>query len=62
MSEFDKFKHFCENVLGVDIYAMSSLLIFFIFFMVMLIWVLRSDKKKMEELSQIPLDNNQEIN
>lgn len=62
MTEFDKFKHFCENVLGVDIYALSSFLIFFIFFMVVLIWTLRTDKKKMKELSQIPLDNNQEIN
>lgn len=62
MSEFEKFQHFCENVLGVDIYGFSSLLIFFIFFVVMLIWVLSRDKKKMKELSNIPLDNNQEIN
>jgi cbb3-type cytochrome oxidase subunit 3 len=62
MSEFDKFKHFCENVLGVDVYAFSSFFIFFTFFIVVLIWALRADKKKMKELSQIPLDNHQEIN
>jgi cytochrome c oxidase cbb3-type subunit 4 len=62
MSEFDKFKHFCEQVFGVDIYAMSSLMIFFIFFVVMLIWVIRADKKRMKDFSQIPLDNNQETN
>jgi cbb3-type cytochrome oxidase subunit 3 len=52
-----KFIHYIEKISGVDIYGMISLLIFFLFFVVMLTWVLRSDKKKLRQISEIPLDN-----
>jgi hypothetical protein len=41
----------------VDIYGLISLVIFFLFFVVMLIWVLRSDKKKLKRISEIPLND-----
>ena len=51
-----KFIHYIEKVSGVDIYGLISLCIFFLFFTVMLTWVFRADKKKMNQISQIPLN------
>lgn len=50
-----KFINYIEKVSGVDIYGLISLSIFVIFFSVMLIWVIRADKKKIKEISEIPL-------
>lgn len=52
-----KFINYLEKISGVDIYAMGSFLIFFLFFLVMLTWVIRADKKTIREISRIPLDN-----
>lgn len=53
-----KFVNYLEKVSGVDILGLTSLLIFFLFFTVMLTWVLRMKKKDFQEVSRIPLDNN----
>jgi len=50
-----KFINYIEKVSGVDIYGLISLGIFVIFFTVMLTWVFRADKKKIKEMSEIPL-------
>ena len=50
-----KFIHYLEKVSGVDIYGLMSLLIFVVFFTAMLVWIFRSDKKKLKEISEIPL-------
>lgn len=52
-----KFINYIEKVSGVDIYGMLSLAIFVIFFTVMVTWVLKTDKKKLNDISRIPLDN-----
>lgn len=52
-----KFINYLEKISGVDIYALSSFLLFAIFFLVMLTWVFRADKKTIREMSRIPLDN-----
>ena len=52
-----KFIHYIEKISGVDIYGLISLGIFFLFFVVMLTWVFRSDKKKLKRISEIPLNN-----
>ena len=52
-----KFINYIEKVSGIDIYGLASLLIFTLFFTVMLTWVFRTDKKKIGEISRIPLDN-----
>jgi hypothetical protein len=51
-----KFIHYIEKVSGVDIMGLSSLLLFVLFFTVMLTWVLRSSRKRMDEISRLPLD------
>jgi len=48
-----KFINYIEKVSGV--YGLVSLLIFVVFFTAMLTWVFRADKKKIKEMSEIPL-------
>lgn len=54
-----KFIHYLEKVSGVSILGLVSLLIFFLFFVVMLVWVFKTKKSDFDEVSHIPLDNNQ---
>ncbi|ULQ58407.1 CcoQ/FixQ family Cbb3-type cytochrome c oxidase assembly chaperone [Flavihumibacter rivuli] len=51
-----KFINYLEKISGVSIYGLSSLLIFGTFFLLMLIWVIKADKKLIDEISHIPLD------
>ncbi|MFW2476143.1 MAG: CcoQ/FixQ family Cbb3-type cytochrome c oxidase assembly chaperone [Sediminibacterium sp.] len=52
-----KFINYLEKIIGVDIYALSSFSIFFTFFLLMTLWAWKADKKLIEEISQLPLDN-----
>jgi cbb3-type cytochrome oxidase subunit 3 len=49
-----------ESIDGVMIYPLISLLIFFIFFVVLFLWVITAKKKDIDEVSKLPLDNNPE--
>ena len=50
-----------EQIDGVTIYPIISLLIFFIFFVALFWWVFTAKKEHIKEVSRIPLDNpNQE--
>jgi len=44
-----------ENIDGIEIYPMISLLIFFIFFTVLFWWVATAKKTHIEDVSNIPL-------
>ncbi len=46
-----------ESIDGVQIYPLISLLIFFVFFVVLFWWVYTAKKSHIEEVSNIPLDN-----
>ncbi len=51
-----------ENIDNVQIYPMISLLIFFVFFVVLFYWVITAKKDHIAEVSNIPLEkdtNNQ---
>ncbi|MFT3705579.1 MAG: CcoQ/FixQ family Cbb3-type cytochrome c oxidase assembly chaperone [Agriterribacter sp.] len=52
-----KFIHYIEKISGIDIYGISSLSIFVLFFLVMLTWVFKTKKKTFLDISRIPLDN-----
>lgn len=52
-----KFINYLEKITGVDIYALSSFSIFFLFFLIMSFWAWKADKKMIEEISRIPLNN-----
>jgi cbb3-type cytochrome oxidase subunit 3 len=49
-----------ENIEGAEIYPIISLLIFFLFFVVLLWFVLRMSKERVDILSNIPLDETEE--
>jgi len=46
-----------ENIDGIQIYPMISLLIFFIFFVVLFCWVATANKAHIEEVSNLPLND-----
>jgi hypothetical protein len=48
-----------ESIIGIEIYPIISLSIFFIFFVLLFIWVFTYSKDKIEELSNIPLDEDE---
>ncbi len=53
---FKFIKKYAESIDGINIYPIISLLIFFLFFVVLLYYVKRMDKTKVKEISRIPLD------
>ena len=52
-----KFIHYLEKVSGVDIIGLFSLTFFFLFFVILSIWLLKTNKNKFNEASRLPLDN-----
>lgn len=58
---FEQIKHNMETIAGVAVYPIVSLLIFFIFFMVLGIWVFSYKKERINELSQMPFNENEEV-
>jgi cbb3-type cytochrome oxidase subunit 3 len=58
-------KHNFDGIDGVEIYPIISLLLFFAVFITMLVFVFKLPKKSIDEVSQLPLDddtNNKEMN
>jgi cytochrome c oxidase cbb3-type subunit 3 len=51
-----KFRNYLETIAGIDIYPLISLIIFFVFFVSLLIYVIRLDKKTVERMADIPLN------
>jgi hypothetical protein len=45
-----------ESIQGIDIFPIISLTIFFVSFILMLIWVLKVDKKYIKKMSEMPLE------
>lgn len=50
-------KQYAESIAGINIYPIISLLIFFIFFVVVLYFVKKMDKNKVDEISNLPLED-----
>ena len=48
-------KHNMENIDGISVYPILSLVIFFSFFLVLGLWVFTYKKEQINELSEIPL-------
>jgi cbb3-type cytochrome oxidase subunit 3 len=55
-------KNHLESMEGVEIYPIISLLIFFIFFVVLTWWVISAKKDYIKEVSNLPLDNQNQEN
>ncbi len=50
-------KHHMETITGIEIYPLTSFLIFLLFFIALTIYVLKVDKKTFQEISNIPLND-----
>lgn len=57
-----KFINYLESISGVSIYPMISLGIFFLFFVALIIYVIRVKKSYIHEMENIPFDNKNETN
>lgn len=55
------FKQFLNNVQGADIPMISSLLIFFVFFLLVGTYLLIMDKKHIKYMSQLPINEDKKI-
>ena len=55
---FKFIKQYAETIKGIDIYPNISLFIFFLFFIAGIWYVKKMDKKSVEEMSNLPLDLN----
>ena len=53
-----KFGNYLEKIAGIGIYPMFSLIVFFVFFVVLIWRVSTMDKKSIAEISNIPLEDN----
>lgn len=55
-------KGYMETIDGVSTYPIISLLIFFIFFVVLFWWVFTASKEHIQELSELPLEKDNQQN
>lgn len=51
-------KHNMDSIIGIEIYPVISLLIFFIFFIALYVWVYTYKKETINEMSNLPLEEN----
>jgi hypothetical protein len=49
------FKQFIDKVNGADVYMVSSFLTFMIFFVLVGLYLIFSDKKTMRQMAELPL-------
>ncbi len=49
-------KHNMETIDGIEIYPILSFLIFFTVFVIANVYILKKDKKTIDEISRIPLE------
>ena len=54
-----KFINYLESITGIAVYPLISFVLFFVFFLFVTYYALRTDKKHLNELSNIPLDINE---
>lgn len=53
---FKFIKQYAETINGIDVYPIISLFIFILFFIGVLWYVQRMDKREVEEIKNLPLD------
>lgn len=53
---FKFIKGHMDSISGIEIYPILSLIIFFVFFVVLFLWVMTYSKESIDELSNIPLN------
>ena len=52
-----KFSTYLEQIMGVSIYPVISLVLFVTFFTCVLLWIYRMDKNEIERVEKLPLED-----
>ncbi|MFO7447863.1 MAG: cbb3-type cytochrome c oxidase subunit 3 [Ignavibacteriaceae bacterium] len=52
------YRQILESIDGVGIYPVITLIIFFLFFVIMIVWLIKADKNYLKRMAQLPLDHN----
>jgi hypothetical protein len=52
------FKYIFHGIQNVSFYAIFSLIVFFFFFTIITIWMIKADKKQLQEMRNKPLEEN----
>ena len=56
------FKEVLQSIQGIEFYTIVSMIIFILFFIGMIIWLFKVDKKYIQDMSELPLeDDNKEF-
>lgn len=55
-------KDYLQNINGVEIYPIVSLIVFVIFFAAIIIWLVKVDKKYISRMENLPFEKNEESN
>ena len=55
-------KQHMASITGIEIYPVISFLIFFLFFMVMTMWVVKGNKNYFKRMATLPLEEKEIIN
>ena len=53
-------KNYLETITGIEIYPLLSLCIFFAFFVLLIVYVVRMNKKHIEVMEHLPLQEDSE--
>ena len=51
-----KFINYLESIAGIDIFPMISLIIFFVFFVILIAYVMLTDKQEMIAMKNLPFE------
>ena len=58
------YKDILQSIEGVEFYAIAAMIIFILFFVGIIIWIVKVDKGYIKEMSELPLkdDHNESLN
>lgn len=54
------FKHYFEQIDGIEVYPLVALFIFVLFFILLLLWVFKVKKSYIQNMSNLPLQDDDE--
>ncbi len=56
------FKEVLQSIEGIGIYPVISMIVFVLFFVIVIIWYFKADKKYLNKMRNLPLDNDEKLN
>jgi cytochrome c oxidase cbb3-type subunit IV len=56
------YKNVLQSIENIEIWPVISFVIFFVFFLCLLLWVFTTDKKFIEKMSGLPIDEKETSN